>query len=260
MREWRTMDAMAKEDRWVNRIHPLVKFVLTIFYIAIVVSFHKYDLAGLLGMILYPLILFLTTGLSFREALYRLRFVLPIVCAVGIFNPFFDREVLFSLGPIGITGGILSMITLIIKAILTVLASYLLIATTSIEKICYAMTRLHVPKIFVTEILLIYRYIDVLLGEVHRTMLAYSLRAPGQKGVAFRAWGPLVGRMLLRSMDRATQVYESMCLRGFRGEFYPEAGETGSGGASALYFIIWLVVIALLRAFPLMSLLGGLVV
>ncbi|GAA6410214.1 ABC transporter ATP-binding protein [Blautia hominis] len=110
------------------------------------------------------------------------------------------------------------MITLMMKGVFTVLASYLLIATTSIEKLCYVFRLLHIPKILVTQILLTYRYITVLLGEVNRITQAYSLRAPKQKGVHFKVWGSLSGQLLLRSMDRATMVYESMTLRGYNGE------------------------------------------
>lgn len=51
-------------------------------------------------------------------------------------------------------------------------------------------------------------------------MDAYALRAPGQKGIYEKAWGSLAGGLLLRSMDRASAVYESMVLRGYSGEFY----------------------------------------
>ena len=53
--------------------------------------------------------------------------------------------------------------------------------------------------------------------ETDKTLLAYSLRAPGQKGIFIKTWGTLVGSMMLRSIDRAVNVYESMMLRGFKG-------------------------------------------
>ena len=49
---------------------------------------------------------------------------------------------------------------------------------------------------------------------------AYRLRAPGQKGIHISAWGSFLGQLLLRSMDRAEELYSSMRLRGFQGEFY----------------------------------------
>ena len=66
------MDTMASKDQWVNRIHPLVKFVLTIVYIATVVSYDKYDIIGLAGMVVYPLAMFILAELSFKDSLKRL--------------------------------------------------------------------------------------------------------------------------------------------------------------------------------------------
>lgn len=256
IRELQTMDRLAKQDRWLNRVHPLGKLLLTVLFVTLTVSFPKYDLAGLLNMMLYPLILFLIGEVSFREALFRLRVVLPVVCIVGVFNPFFDRAVIGTIGSFPVTGGVVSMLTLMLKAVLTVLASYLLIATTPIESICYALRLLHLPKGFVVQILLIYRYISVLLREAHRVTTAYRLRAPGQKGITFAAWGPLVGQMLLRSMDRADVLYQSMQLRGFSGEFYP-AGKRRFLASDLCFLLIGAAALILLRLFPVLAFIGG---
>lgn len=213
------MDTVAERDQWVNHIHPLVKLVVTVCFIMVTVSFSKYDLTDLLRMGLYPIAVFILGEISFRDALKRLRIVLPMVCLVGFLNPFFDRQPM-ELGGLTIIAGILSMLTLMLKGVYSVLASYLLIASTSIEKICYALRLLHVPSVIVTQILLTYRYISLLLAEANRMVQAYALRAPRQKGVHIRVWGPLAGQLLLKSMDRAEEVYESMTLRGYRGEFY----------------------------------------
>lgn len=256
IKELQTIDQMAKGDRWMNRVHPLVKLCLTVFYIALTVSFSKYDLAGLLGMILYPIFLFNLGEVSFPDALKRLRVVLPVVCVVGVFNPFFDHTVVGMIGNAPVWGGVVSMLTLMIKAVLTVLASYLLITTTSIEGICYALRLLHLPKAFAVQMLLIYRYVTVLLSEAKRVTTAYHLRAPGQKGIAFHAWGSLVGQLLLRSMDRADGLYQSMLLRGFQGEFYPGKG-TAFHSSDLLFLLIVVAALVLLRIFPVMAIVGG---
>lgn len=257
MHEIKTMDSMAARDQWVNRIHPLVKLFLTVFYMMMVVSFPKYDLMGLLGMGIYPLILFQIGEISFAEAVYRLRIVLPVVCVVGVWNPFFERETAVMLGAMAVSYGAISMLTLMCKGIFTVLAAYLLIATTNIEKICYALRLLHVPKLFVTQLLLIYRYISVLLGEAERMSQAYALRAPGQKGIHYRAWGTFIGQLLLRSMDRAGELYESMCLRGYQGEFY-YGNRRGIGAADVVYLLGWTCLVLVFRLLPVFELVGRL--
>lgn len=252
------MDTIAARDQWMNRIHPLVKFMLTIIYIATVVSFPKYDVISLAGMAVYLIAGFLLADLSFKECIWRLRVVLPLVCMVGLANPFFDR-IPVELGALHINAGVISMVTLMIKGVFTVLASYILIATTSIEKICYALRLLHVPKILVTQILLTYRYITVLLGEVNRITQAYALRAPNQKGVHFKVWGSLTGQLLLRSIDRANDVYESMTLRGYQGEFRYVGENIRMRWQDLLYLAVWLWVFVLFKKIPVIIVVGNLV-
>lgn len=257
--EIHTMDKLAERDQWVNRIHPLVKFVITVLYIVLAVSFDKYNMIGLAGLVVYPLVMFQISELSFRDSLRRLRVVLPLVCFVGIFNPFFDKKALFVAGDFAVTGGMVSMITLMMKGIFSVLASYLLIATTGIEKICYAMRLLHIPAILVTQVLLTYRYITVLLQEADRMTQAYALRAPNQKGVHYKVWGSLAGQLLLRSMDRAGEVYESMCLRGYQGEFYYQ-NRIKCGKGDYLYLVVWTGTLIFLKLVPVMGVVGNLLV
>ena len=108
------------------------------------------------------------------------------------------------------------------------MASFLLVATTSIEEICRALRQLHFPKMLTSLLLLTFRYISVLLEEVAIMTEAYHLRAPGQKGIHVSAWGSFLGQLLLRSMDRAEALYESMELRGFYGEFYYAKGKASN--------------------------------
>lgn len=240
------MDQLANEKRWINQIHPLVKLIVTICYIAIAVSVNKYNLQGMLILGVYPIAVFILGELSFTDSLKRVRIILPLVCIVGIFNPFFDRQVVFIIGRVPITTGVLSMLTLILKGVYTVFATYLLIATTTIEKICYAMRMVHIPGILVTQILLTYRYISVLLKEANTITQAYSLRAPNQKGVHFKVWGSLIGQLLLRSVDRADNVYASMTLRGYRGEFhYPDREQCRAKDYT--YLAVWIAVLIILR-------------
>ena len=217
----------------MHRLHPLCKLIVTIAYIATVVSFSNYDFTGLVVMLLYPVFLFQAAGIPVSTSFYKLRVVLPLVCAVGLVNPFLDHVPLIQLGSLTVTGGMVSMVTLMLKGIFSLMAAFLLIATAPIDSLCAALRRLHVPSVLTTLLLLTYRYIGVMLGEVTVMTEAYKLRAPGQKGIHISAWGSFLGQLLLRSMDRAEALYHSMLLRGFRGEYYyaevPKCGVSGIG-------------------------------
>lgn len=240
------MDMEAGKNGWLQGIHPLPKLFVTLIFILLTVSFGKYDLSGVLKMGIYLIILFMLGDISVKLLLKRMKAVLLLVCLVGIANPFFDRAVMFRLGTVTVTGGMVSAVTLMIKGIYAVSASYLLMVTTSMEDICYALRKLHIPKMFVTILMLVYRYIILFLKEIERMTDAYLLRAPGQKGIHYKAWGTMVGQLLLRSMDRAQNVYDSMMLRGYNGEFYLRCKKR-AGSSDYLYAVVWIAVLVFIR-------------
>ena len=253
------MDELAVGDSPLHDISAIAKLLSTIAYILIVMSFHKYNLSGLIPMILWPIFLFQLSGIPVRTCFYKLRIVLPLVMAVGLFNPFFDRQILLHIGNIGVSGGVISMLTLMLKGVLCLMASFLLVATTPFDSICAALRKLHVPGVIATLLLLTYRYVGVMTQELAVMTDAYHLRAPGQKGIHVSAWGSFLGQLLLRSMDRAQELFSSMQLRGYKNEFY--YAKTKSFEVSdAVFMIVSIGFFVLLRYVNISQLIGQLFV
>ena len=150
------------------------------------------------------------------------------------------------------------MLTLMLKGVLCIMESFVLVATTSFDSICSALRRLHIPGFIVTLLLLTYRYISVMMEEVSIMTDAYMLRAPNQKGIQFSAWGSFLGQLLLRSMDRAEDLYSSMQLRGFSGEFL-YAGLKPLSWKDILFLLLSLMIFALFRFVDITSFIGQLV-
>ena len=193
LHELNEMDDLAAMDSPIHHLSPLAKLPHDNCIYIITVSFHKYDLSGLMIMVLWPILLFSMTGIPVRTCFYKLRIVLPLVMAVGLFNPFFDRAPMLMLGNVPVSGGVISMVTLMLKGVFCLMASFLLIATTSIDALCAALRKLHVPGTLVTLLLLTYRYVGVMTEELGITTDAYHLRAPGQKGDPYLRLGFLPG-------------------------------------------------------------------
>ena len=250
------MDALAAQDSPVHRVHPLAKLLATVLYIALVVSYPKYALSAMAGMLLFPVLLFQLSGIPVGTCFRKLRVVLPLVLAVGLFNPIFDRATLVTLGPVAVSGGVISMLTLMLKGTLCLMASFLLIATTGIDRLCAALRTLRVPALLVTLLLLTYRYVGVMAREVAVMTEAYQLRAPGQRGVHHSAWGSFLGQLLLRSMDRAEELYSSMQLRGFHGGFH-YADPKPFGMKDGLWLAACAAALLALRFVDIARLLGG---
>lgn len=256
--ELREMDELAEGDSLIHELHPLTKLAITLVYVITTVSFGKYQLDRLLIMIIYPAFMFSMSGTKVSTCFRKLGVVLPLVCCVGLFNPFFDRVPMMQVGNLMITGGVISMLTLMLKGVLCLMASFLLAATTSIDSLCLALRKIHVPGILVTLILLTFRYISLMVEEVGIMNDAYRLRAPGEKGVRYKAWGSFLGQLLLRSVDRAQELYAGMQLRGFKGEFY--YADTKKAGAKDLIFLLVMILLIIgLRMYDVASLVGGLV-
>ncbi len=113
--ELREMDELAAQDSVLHRLSPLSKLFVTVFYIAVTVSFPKYGLTRLVWMALFPVAGYQLAGLPIRLCFQKLRMVLPLVCAVGLLNPLFDRQIVAQIGTLAVSGGVLSMLTLILK-------------------------------------------------------------------------------------------------------------------------------------------------
>lgn len=240
------LEDSSRQKLWIHQIHPLSKLLICVAYVCTVVSFHKYALFPLLTMCCYPLIMMTLARISLKSCLSQLRLLLLLVCMVGIFNPIFDCMVVYRIGSFPITTGMISMVTLMLKGIFSVLSSYLLIATTSIEEICFALKLLHIPDSFTCILLLSYRHFIMFLSELNQMLEAYHLRAVHQKGIHIKAWGSFVGHFLLRSIDRANEIFESMSLRGFRGTLTVSTIYKDSL-VNILYTLIWLILFLIFR-------------
>ena len=244
--EIHAIDRESRRSGWLQSVNPLCKLLVTLAYLVVLLSFGKYHLAGILLMACYLLVCFIANGVSVNLLFRRMWFILLLVAFVGLPNLFIDHQPILQVGNVVITGGMLSMTTLFLKGVFAVTAAYLLMVTTPMETICGALRQLHVPAVIVTVFMLVYRYLIVLLKEVERMTCAYSLRAPGQRGVHFKVWGTMVGQLLLRSIDRAQMVYESMSLRGFDGEFYVSQDRKACWG-DWLYTLGWIVFFLIIR-------------
>ena len=259
LHELSQMDELAAQNSPIHRLHPAAKLVSTIAYIVLVVSFHKYQLSGLIPMVLWPVLLFQVSGIPVGTCFYKLRIVLPLVMAVGLFNPLFDRAPMLVIGGVSVSGGVISMVTLMLKGLFCLMASFLLMATTPIDSLCAALRKFHVPGVMVTLLLLTYRYVGVMTEELAIMTDAYHLRAPGQKGIHVSAWGSFLGQMLLRSMDRAQELYSSMLLRGYHEHFH-YADVKAFGWADGVYTLGCLAAFFVLRFADVSQFLGSLFV
>lgn len=243
------IDREAAKEGWLNEMHPLVKLFVTIWYICFVISFKNNMLTGILSMSVYLIICFLMADISICKCLKRMRTVLFAFFIIGGANILFSEN--FSTGVTGAAG-------FWCKGVMSVFAVYILIITTSVDDICEALRIVHVPGLLVTVIMLIYRYINILIKETKRLSESYFVLSPGQKGIHIKAWGQFAGNFMLRSIDRAKRVYDSMNMAGYEWRILSGNHKKYKLGAGSLIWLFaWTGIVAVFRMVPVFELVGN---
>lgn len=252
-----SLEELAEGDTAIHRIHPMAKMITTVFFLVVVISFNKYNISGLIPFVIYPILLMALGEIPYQSVLSRLLIALPFAFFAGLSNPFLDRGTVFLFLGIPVSRGLLSFASILIKTVLSVMAVLILVATTSMDRLAHELIRIKIPKIFVMQIMLTYRYLGLLITEAGNMMTAYHLRSSRQRGIRLEHAGTFMGQLLLRSFERADKVYTAMKCRGFNGEYHFALSEKMKFG-DYIYGLLLCAVLLLMRWFNVSVIIGNL--
>ena len=243
------LEELSDRDTPVHGLHPRAKILITFVYIVFVVSFSRYDVLGPVPFFLYTVIMCSLADLPMKTLNKRFLIALPFCAFAGLTNLLLNQHTALVIGDVEITYGLFSMVAILLRAYLCVMAVFILIASTPFSSLTRELRRLRVPQIFITLIEMIYRYIGVLIDEAGSMNIAYKLRSVNSKGIAMKDMGSFVGQLALRSFDRGERVYAAMVCRGFGGEF-PERTPVKMGSGDILVTAFLCAAFVILRFFP----------
>jgi len=231
------IEELSRRKIWINEINPLIKLLLTLGFVVSVSSIGKYDIQAVLLYFVYPVFIFSAVELPIKPIAHKM--ILPVVmgASLGVLNPVFDQNYMVLLGQ-PLSAGWLSLGVLFLKSLLCILFAMILIATTTIEDIAWALVKLKLPQIVAVQFLLMFRYISLLVSEIETSIIAYSLRSGGQRALTHDAWGSFLGQLIMRTADKSKTLYEAMQLRGFDGTLQ-RGSKTRFSGVDGLYFLCW---------------------
>ncbi|MDP2645339.1 MAG: cobalt ECF transporter T component CbiQ [Desulfobacterales bacterium] len=252
------MDRLSCRESPIHRLDPRSKLITTLFFVATVISFNKHEISALVPFFIYPLILITLGNLPLKYFLRKILLVAPFALFIGIFNPLLDRDVLIQLGPVGISGGWVSFLSILIRFVLTVSAGLILIACTGFNAICMGLEKIGAPRIFAVQLLFLYRYLFVLIEETLRVVNAWALRSFQKRRVSIRVFGYLLGHLLLRTLDRAHRIQLAMFCRGFTGEIHVNR-PAKIRRADVKFMLAWSAVFVFFRVYNLPKVIGALV-
>jgi cobalt/nickel transport system permease protein len=253
--DFKRLDQLASGTTSLHQLDARAKVLVVLVFVLCVVSFDKYELSAMLPFFIFPIVMATWGNLPPGYLLRKVGVVLPFAFVVGAFNPLFDRAIILHVGSIGISGGWLSCMSIMVRALLTVGTALILVGVTGFADICRALERLGMPQAFAVQLLFLYRYIFVLIEEVARASRAREVRSFGTKGKGIVPFGHIIGHLLMRTWQRAERIHMAMLARGFTGEF--RTATRGTFGMRELGFTAgWAALFVLLRLVNLPVLLG----
>jgi len=243
------LDRLAYGATWVHRLDPRAKVIATVLFLLTVISFSKYEVAALVPLFLFPVLLMTLGEIPARFIILKVLIVSPFALLIGIFNPLLDTRTAVVIAGVPLSAGFLSFFSILLKFALTVSATLLLIATTSFPGVCHAFRRLGFPPLFVSQLLFLYRYLFVLMEEAMRIIRARDMRSFGARGTGMKVFVRLVGVLFLRTVDRAERIYDAMLSRGFQGDI-PTLTRSRIAAADLVFMAATIVFLGIFRFFP----------
>ena len=214
--------AFAQGDSLIHRLDPRTRILSAAVFSALVaMSSHLAALALALatGMALVGL-----ARLKLSRLLWQTATVNGFLLMLWLILPFATPgEIVGRIGPLSMTrDGLMHALAITLKCNAIVLVCISLLATMDIIRLGHALHHLGAPGKLVHIFLFAVRYFDILHREYHRLVAAMRVRCfrPRTDRHTCRAYGHLIGMLLVRSLDRSERVMDAMKCRGFKGEFY----------------------------------------
>jgi cobalt/nickel transport system permease protein len=198
--------------------------VITIFFIVSVPN-GGYEILGFyLLLCIVVAFLFRPDFIIFIKKLARL-FLIPFF--ISIFIPFAGRgQIIYEFGfkiiKLQITdNGLNTFFSVLIKSFLSLILLCSMITSTNEREIFWGLRKLYVPKIVVSIIFLMYRYLFLFRDEFNIGQKAINARVFKKPGFAInKKISYLIGNLFIRSYIRAEYIFMAMQSRGFDGNFY----------------------------------------
>ncbi|MDR1836020.1 MAG: cobalt ECF transporter T component CbiQ [Fusobacteriaceae bacterium] len=237
IREIYSLECLSRKETLIHHLHPLAKFSGALVFVVAVISCGRYEPGRLIPFFFYPVILLSLSETPYGLMFRRLAVALPFCLLAGISNVFFEKTQAVLLAGLSLSYGWLSFFVILCKALLSVSAILILVATTPVCRLSRALRSMGIPQIFVSVLEMVYRYAGLLIEEACTMQLAYNLRGTGKKGVDIRHGGSFAGQLFLRSADRAERVWAAMKLRGYGAKTLARP-RLGFGRRDMIYFIL----------------------
>jgi cobalt/nickel transport system permease protein len=201
-----TIDQYAKRSSFYA-LDPRAKIIAIIFFIVVVALLS--DLLPILISFILVLFILIISNIPAKHLLKRYALALPFVFVASLSLYFYS--------------GLSASLAMFIRISTCVLLLILLSSSTPFFDLLKASQRLRVPKLMVTLLMFLYRYIFVLTEEYQRMRMAQKARGRKRGKHLFDKKGmhtisQTAGMVLVRAYHRGVRIYDALRSRGYSGD------------------------------------------
>jgi len=199
------VEAVAAQDSPVHRLDPRAKILGLIGLVIVAVTLPAGAWAAFGSLALMLGVLAAAARLRLAYVLRRMSVEVPFLLAAAVL-------------PFTAENGVALGATVALKVSISVLAMVILSSTTPFPSLLRGFEKLKVPRLILTIVAFMWRYLHVLAGEVSRMQTARAARGYSA-GWLWQAasTGPLIATLFLRSLQRGERVYLAMMGRLYDG-------------------------------------------
>lgn len=237
------LEGARRTDAPLSTVDPRALLLVTIIYLAALLSLSLHSVANLILFSLYPVVSASMSPVNFGRVFRKSLYALPFVALIGIFNPIYNHRGALSVGEITISQGWIEFFSITLRGLLSVQSVLIAVYSAGFIRLCRGMQQMRMPAMFAVQLMLVYRYTFVLLREARDMQMAREARSFGRTSYPPKMWGVFIGQLLLRTAERSRRIYRAMLARGFDGRV-PMLNAGKWHTSDTLYLAVWTALIA----------------
>ena len=205
-------------DTIIHRLAPHVKIVATFAFVISVAISPRQRVEVFAVAFVCVLALIAVARIPIRVWLARCAVILPFM-TMAVLVPFVGGgEQTEVLGVSLSTDGLWAAFNIAAKALIGASASVVLAATTPVTGLLDGFARLRVPRVLISIVAFMIRYLDLLVAQLGRMRTAMVARAHDPRWLwQAKPIASSAGALFVRSYERGERVHQAMLARGYTG-------------------------------------------
>lgn len=216
------LEEFAEGNSFLHKIDPRIKIITFLILTSLCAFSNQLKISFL--YFLYALFFLILAKLKLRSVLVRLLGANFFIFFIWLFIPFtYPGNPYFEISFFKVSlEGLIFALNITFKCNAIIIFTISLLATSDVFTLAHTMLHFKVPSKLVTIFFLFYRYISVMHEEYLKIKRAILSRGFVSKTNfhTYKTYAYLIGALILKSFERADEIYKAMLCRGFKG-FFP---------------------------------------